>query len=797
MIYPANFEHKIAFEHIRKLLKENCISTLGESMIEKISFSNNYKQICLLHEQTEEFRQLLLFDTPFPSQDYFDLRQEWARIKKEGTYIDLEKLIELRICLQTIEQTRSYFLSRQEKNKYPNLLNLSQRFEFDNQWIISINNIIDEKGNVKDNASEKLQKIRQQIKSLEKDISINIKKILSQAKQDKLIDDNADITVRNGRMVLPVPAVNKRKIKGFVHDSSTTGQTYFIEPQEVFEANNLLQNLQIDEHIEIIQILTTFTEQLRPNLEIIAKGFHYLALLDFIRAKSKFAIQFNACKPIIVNKPIVDWQEARHPILEANLKQQGKSIVPLNITLGNTYSILIISGPNAGGKSVCLKTLALLQYMFQVGIPVPASPNSEFGIFNDLFINIGDEQSIDNDLSTYSSQLINIKTLLEKANKNSLFMFDELGSGTDPQYGGAIAETLIEELAQKNTIGLITTHFGNLKALAQQHQNIENGAMLFDEKKMQSTFQLKIGQFGTSFTFEIAENIGLDKLFLEKAKSKVGKYHIRYDKLVRNLEHQQIALAKHEKMLEFTDNQLSELIKSYTEKDNELKNKRYEILHQAKNEAKTLLKNSNQLIERTIKEIKEKKADKQIVKQLREEIQTEIKKIEKSEPIEIQQIKKDPTNEEIHLHDIVLLQDTQTLGEVIDINDDDIVISFNSIQVKTSKDKVVKTDKTNISTTKNKPKNDIYQTIHEKSIHFNLQLDIRGYRAEEAIAAMNTYIDDALLLSIHEINILHGKGNGILRQVVREYLANNNYVKSFHDEHIERGGHGITVVKLI
>ncbi|MBO4739677.1 MAG: endonuclease MutS2 [Bacteroidales bacterium] len=801
MIYPHNFEQKIEFGQIRTLLKQECISSLGESMVDKLRFTDRKELIRLWQEQAEEFRQILLFDTPFPAHDYYDLRASCAALEVEGSFLEVEELCELRTDLNNIASACKYFFSRSDNGKYPHLTELSRQLAFNPDLIYQINHIIDEKGNIRDHASETLLSIRRNMHALEAEISKNIKKILLQSKQEGTVDDNADVTIRNGRMVLPVPAVHKRHIKGFIHDQSASGLTYYIEPQEVFEASNMLHNLQLDEKREIIKILTGFADMLRPQTDYLLSCFKYLALLDFIRAKAKFAIKLQACMPIINDMPMVDLKQARHPLLEISLQHQHKNIVPVDIHIGHTYRILIISGPNAGGKSVCLKTLAMLQYMFQCGIPIPASPMSECGIFNSLFINIGDEQSIDNDLSTYSSQLYNIKTLLQKANEQSLFLLDELGSGTDPQYGGAIAETLIEEMIKKGSIGLVTTHFGNLKTLADNHQEVENGAMLYNTEKMQPTFQLQTGHAGTSFTFEIAQQIGLNRHFIQKAKQKAGKSRIKYDTLLHTLEEKQAELAQREKLMDFTDKQLADLIAQYTRQQQDLKEKRHELIHAAKTEAKNILDNSNRLIERTIKEIRETNAEKATVKKLREELKQESEKIDKiQEPPTAPPVATAPPaaeKEPVRLHDTVIITQTQTIGEVVAIEDDYVVVEFNSVQVRTALNKVEKVSKSMAKKAAKRLNANIYNTVNEKAAHFNLQLDIRGYRAEEAILAIEHYLDDAMLLSIHEVNILHGKGNGILRQVVREYLHAHPCVQHFHDAHVEAGGTGITIVKLL
>ena len=800
MIYPSNFEKKIAFDSIRNLVKSFCISSLGERQVEEMQFETSYQTICKRQEETEEFRQILLFEPHFPSQDYYDLTSELERLKLEGTFIEAENLCNLRASLQTILDCLTFFNTRKETEKYPQLTHLSENLSFDETLIEKIDIILDDKGNVKDSASEDLRVIRKKIRELELEISKNIKKIVQQSKQNHLIDENAEITVRNGRLVLPVPAVNKRKIRGFVHDESSSGQTFFIEPQEIFESNNLLHNLFADEKREIIRILTQFTQYIRPSIPSVSEAFIYLSIIDFIRSKAKFALYINACKPIMNNQTSLLWKKAVHPLLFLSHQSQNKQVVPLDIELGEKFKILIISGPNAGGKSVCLKTLALLQYMFQCGLPVPVSEISEFGVFEDIFIDIGDEQSIDNDLSTYSSHLKNMQAMIRYASEKSLFLIDELGSGTDPQYGGAIAEALLEHLSEKNVCGLVTTHFGNLKLLAEKHTNIENGAMLFDEKEMQPLFRLKTGQFGTSFTFEIAEKTGLNSDIIQKAMQKVGRVQIRYEKLLQRLEKKQLELSNQQKMMEFTDTQLSELIQEYKSKNAELQQKRSEIIKQARNEAKMLIQNTNKLIEKTVREVKEKKADKETVKELRKEIQQFAENIETEEKKEIFVIEQKLVEKEevIKLHDMVIIEDTSTIGEVIAINEDDITVSFNSVNLKITKDKVRKISNIEQKKINNFSQKTLYSSLdlNKKVENFKLQLDIRGMRATEALDSVEEYLDDAVMLSIHNVSILHGKGNGILRMVVREYLSKNKSVKSFHDEHIERGGHGITVVEV-
>ena len=837
MLYPENFEQKISFEQVRSSIAAFCLSSLGKRKLQEMQFSASYEQIRKMQEETEELRQILLFEPTFPTQNYFDLTAELLRLKTIGTFIELENLCNLRASLQTIYACLKFFKIRAEEEKYPRLSALSEPVYFDNSIVNEINKIVDDKGNIRNNASEKLQTIRREIQRLETEMDKNIKKILHQAKQNQLIDDNALICLRNGRMVLPVPAANKRKIRGYIHDESASGQTVFIEPQEIFESNNLLHNFILEERREIVRILTVFTDALRPDIENILLAFNYLSELDFIRAKAKYALHIHACKPIMVDAPVIEWRKAVHPLLFLNFKQYNeiaknperhcgidpqsteynafnkgiphqvrndgkayKEVVPLDIRLGQDFTILIISGPNAGGKSVCLKTLALLQYMFQCGLLVSVSEISEFGIFEKLFIDIGDEQSIENDLSTYSSHLRNMKAMVENTCEKSLFLIDELGGGTDPQYGGAIAEALVELLAERKACGLVTTHFGNLKFLAESHPNIENGAMLFDEKEMKPLFKLKIGAFGTSFTFEIAKQIGLNEDLLQNALKKIGESQIHYEKLLQQLEQKQIEMEQQQKMLSFTDEQLSELITEYTRKNTELQQKRNEIIHQARSEAKNLLQNTNKLIENTVRQVRESKADKDVVKKLREEANQAKQIIEKAETEEKSQdavpLEKPCELPPLKLHDTVIMEDTQTIGEVIAIYEDEIVVSFNSVNLRTTKDKVQKISKKEQKKLVKEGKSAIFSTINSKAENFKIQLDIRGFRANEALEQLEQYLDDALLIGTYHVSVLHGKGNGILRQIVRQYLSKNQHVKAYYDEHIERGGYGITVVEL-
>ncbi len=803
MIYPPNFENKIDFDQIRSLVKGYCVSSLGKEKVDNVIFHSDSNDIIYLQEQTEEFRQILLFESTFPSQDYLDLRVELTRLKIEGTYIEIESLCELKSVLKTIQDCLLFFRIKKEEEKYPYLQQLCEGITVDNALIKTIESLVDDKGNIRDNASSDLHTVRQKIHGIENELQKQLRKIVNQAKKDELIEANAEVTIREGRLVIPVPAVYKRRLKGFIHDESATGQTVYIEPQEIFESNNTLRDLKSLEKREIIRILSNFTNELRPSIPSINSSFEFLSQIDFIRAKAKFALSINAIKPIMVEKPSICWKKAKHPLLYLNFLRQQKEVVPLTIEMDEAHRILIISGPNAGGKSVCLKTVGLLQYMYQCGLLVPVSELSEFGVFNKLFLDIGDEQSIENDLSTYSSHLKNMDAVLKDADKRSLFLMDELGSGTDPQYGGAIAESLLELLSQRRAFGVVTTHFGNLKAMATQTDGIENAAMLFDEEAMKPLFVLKTGKWGSSFTFEIARKIGFSEDLLTHAVAKIGTAQIDYEFLLQKLEREKNDIESKSRMVEAVDLQLNELIEKYNNLNNSIQSQKYEILKTAKNEAKSILENANKIIEKAVREIKESNAEKEVVKRIKNEIKSFDETLTKIIPPAPKELSKKqtlpPVYSKIKLWDYVIVNDTNTVGQVTAINEDEIVVSFNSINFKTTLDKVSKTNNipkmSKLSSSQIGGRN-MYAEINDKSANFKLELDLRGMRVEEATDALERYIDDAVLLHVHEVKILHGKGNGILRSITRALLSKNKDVDDFHDEQLEWGGYGKTVVKI-
>ncbi|MCK4638310.1 MAG: Smr/MutS family protein [Bacteroidales bacterium] len=799
MIYPKNFEQKIGFDIIRQMLKDNCLSSLGEKFVEKIYFSYNFELIKNLISQVEEFRQILMFEDEFPTQDYYDLIPELNRIKIKGTIIDIEKLFDLKSSLNTIFHCLIFF-KKTENEKYPHLKELSKDVIIEKQLLQRIDKIIDDKGKIKDNASQKLKEIRNELIRKQSFIDKKISQTLTAAKKAGWTSGDVEATVRNGRLVIPVLVANKRKIKGFIHDESATGQTVFIEPADIFDINNEIRELENAEKREIIKILTDFTIYLRPQIEDFKNAFRYLGLLDFIRAKAKFAISIEAVKPVIINEPLIDWKKTRHPLLYLSHKNQNKLIEPLDINLDKKNRILIISGPNAGGKSVCLKTVGLIQYMLQSGLLVPLKEDSELGIFEKIFIDIGDEQSLEKDLSTYTSHLLNLKYFVLNADKESLILIDEFGTGTEPQLGGAIAEAVLEKINEKKAFGVITTHYSNLKLFADKTGGIINGAMLFDSKNMQPLYELKIGKPGSSFAFEIARKIGFPKIILKNAAKKTGKKQLDFDKQLQQLEIEKREIDKKQTELKVADEFFSEIINKYESLVEKIKSTKESIISKAKEEAIEILNGSNKLIENTIREIREIQAEKEKTKELRKKLKEHKEKIIRKKSVEqlkplLEKKKTKPVSEavnaSINVGDFVKIAGQDTIGEVIEISDEDVLITFNTVKFRTPINKLEKvSEKEKVKISQSSYSN----IISDKIADFKLSIDVRGKRAEEAISIVRQYIDEAILLNMKEVNILHGKGDGILRDVIREYLSTVQEIKQYKDQHIERGGHGITVV---
>lgn len=844
MIYPQNFEHKIGFNDIRKLLTDFCVSSLGQGRVEAMHFMTDVHQIRELHEHTKEFLRIMQGEEDFPEQDFYDVRPALKRIRIEGTYLDENELFDLKRSLSTIIGIVGFLNKEDEETTdnstaYPALHRLCQDVITFPQLVKRIDAILDKYGKIKDNASAELLRIRRELIATESGISKTLHAILRHAQQDGIVEKDVAPTMRDGRLVIPVVPALKRKIKGIVHDESATGRTVFIEPAEVVEANNRVRELEGEERREIIRILQEFTSEVRPLHRELLESYEFLAEIEFIRAKACLANHISAIPPQISNAPLVDWSMACHPLLKLSLARHGKKIVPLDISLHQHQRILIISGPNAGGKSVCLKTVGLLQYMLQCGLPIPIGENSKTGIFGSIFIDIGDEQSIEDDLSTYSGHLLNMKHMMKHCNGKSLLLIDEFGGGTEPQIGGAIAEAVLKRFNQKKTFGIITTHYQNLKHFAEDHEGVTNGAMLYDRQHMQALFQLQIGNPGSSFAVEIARKIGIPEDVIEDASKIVGKEYINADKYLQDIVRDKRYWENKRQNIHSREKEMEKTIARYETEIEELQKSRKEIIRQAKAEAEQLLKDSNAQIERTIKGIKEAQAEREKTRNIRQELddfkQTlkDLESTHESDKIarkmqQIQERKKRQaerkekkateaakrnatddlknkvyeaqlSDEPLKVGDTVRIKGQTTVGTINETDGKNAIVTFGMMRTNIKVDRLeraiapAKKETQQAVTYVSKQTQD---AVYEKKLNFKQDIDVRGMRGDEAINAITYFIDDAILLGMARVRILHGTGNGILRTLIRQYLHTIPGIKSFKDEHVQFGGAGITVVDL-
>ncbi|MEG1749836.1 MAG: MutS2/Smr-associated SH3 domain-containing protein, partial [Tannerellaceae bacterium] len=623
MIYPQNFETKTGFDKVRRLITDKCLSPLGEERVAEMDFSADYATVNERLEQTDEFLRILHGDTDFPSGCYFDVRYSLKRIRPEGTYLDEKELFDLKRSLETINDIVRFFRSADDEDEieYPALTALSGDIQVFPALIGKIDSILDKYGRVKDNASPGLAQIRKEISVTMNGISRSLQSILRAAQSEGVVDKDVSPTMRDGRLMIPVAPAFKRKIRGIVHDESASGKTVFIEPEVVVEANNRIRELEGEERREILKILTTFTNVVRPMVPEILQSYEFMAEIDFIRAKALFTEQIKGIRPVVENKQQIDWVQAVHPLLYLSLQKQNKQVIPLDITLDEQKRILIISGPNAGGKSVCLKTVGLLQYMLQCGLPIPLHESSRAGLFEHIFIDIGDEQSIENDLSTYSSHLTNMKYFVRNCNPKTVILIDEFGSGTEPQIGGAIAEALLERFNGNHSFGVITTHYQNLKHFAEGAEGIINGAMLYDRHLMQPLFKLSIGNPGSSFAVEIARKIGLPEEVIADAAAKVGSDYIDMDKYLQDIVRDKRYWESKRQNIRQQEKKLEEITARYSQDLEEVNKQRKEIMREAKAEAARILSDANARIENTIREIKEAQAEKEQTKMARKALE--------------------------------------------------------------------------------------------------------------------------------------------------------------------------------
>ena len=777
MTYPQNIEQKIDFQVIRDCLKSCCTSSLGKERVDEMLWVNHYKTVQNRLAHLREMMSVLTDSSlSFPQGDIYDLREALARIRVEGLFMDENELFSLRKMLDYVGQLERFF-TLLDREKYPLLASLPLT-SFPSHLIVAIDRIIDRYGKMKDSASPELARIRKDIAQSQGSVSRALNAILRQAQADGLLDKDAAPTMREGRLVLPVPPAYKRKIGGIVHDESATGKTVFIEPQQVVEANNRIRELEGEERRERMRILLEMTEYIHPEISHVLASEEFLADVDFLRAKALFAEDIEAIVPEVHNQPMLDWREARHPILLLNFRKQGRMVVPLSIRLKDNR-ILVISGPNAGGKSVCLKTVALLQYMLQCGLAVPMNEASEMGLFENLLLDIGDEQSIEDDLSTYSSHLRNMKHFVRYANGKTLLLIDEFGTGTEPMIGGAIAEAVLTQLNEQKAYGVITTHYSNLKHLAERSKGIINGAMLYDRGQLKPLFQLSIGQAGSSFAVEIARQIGLPEQIIQRATDIVGEEHIDYDKQLQDIARDKRYWENKRQNIRQKEKHLEEKIAHYEEQMAGIKAKKRAIIEEANQQAADLLKKSNATIERTIREIKEAKAEKKATQQARQKVENLKSKVEEkstkvSKPSSASASKKQKN----------VLRDLSEL-KVLSKNPAKLIQETN-----TPKPKMVSSN--------------VADELRRRKLSFSRELDIRGLRVDEALEVLIAYIDDALMVNAEMVTILHGTGTGALKQLVRDYLSERQKTMrklrsgdiSFHDGDPDRGGAGITVVEL-
>ena len=857
MIYPNNFENKIGFNDIRTLLKERCQSSLGRNMVDELTFSANADEVNEWMQQANEFRRLKETTDDFPMQYFFDMRESIARIRLTGTHLEENEVFDLRRSLETISNIVVYLnkgnaSDNEEKvtYTYPALQRLTTDIMTFPAMIRRIDSILDKYGRIKDGASMTLASIRHELQKTEGSISRTLYTILHTAQREGLVDKDAAPTMRDGRLMIPVAPGLKRKINGIVHDESATGKTVFIEPAEVVEANNRVRELEAEERREVIRILTVFTDEVRPHVKEILDSYRFLAIIDLIQAKTAFAELTKAYEPKVENKPHLDWIHAIHPLLQLSLEKQGKRVVPLEILLEQDKRLLIISGPNAGGKSVCLKTVGLLQYMLQCGLPIPIGDRSTCGIFQNIMIDIGDEQSIEDDLSTYSSHLMNMKQMIKNCDAHTLLLIDEFGGGTEPMIGGAIAEAVLKQFWQKKAFGVITTHYQNLKHFADNHEGVVNGAMLYDRHQMQALFQLSIGQPGSSFAIEIARKTGLPEEVIKDASDIVGQDYIQSDKYLQDIvrdkrywEGKRQTIHQHEKNLEGH-------IQRYETNLEEIERERKQILKRAQQQAEELLAEANRKIENAIREIREAQAEKERTREIREELQEfrqqvqnddtrglmseedfarklrqmeerkarkaqrKAEKAQKKEESDKRQqtfgaarSSANDTNRPLQKGDTVRIKGLNTIGTVENTQGKQVTVIFGDVRTKMKAEQLERCEKDKTGTDQTSAANKhaglaiqtskmTRATMEDRKQNFHQDIDVRGMRGDEAVDAVMHFIDDAILIGMTRVRILHGTGTGVLRQLIRQYLRTIPNVSHFRDEHVQFGGAGITVVDI-
>ncbi|RZM26381.1 MAG: endonuclease MutS2 [Pedobacter sp.] len=787
MIYPESCLERLGFDEIKELITKHCLSPMGKQMVSRMQVITKFDQINKFLRQTYEFKSILQNQEPLQISTFSDLKFLADKIRAEGSYLIEDELFQMYTSLQTAFAVIRFFEERRET--YPNLEALFEHLPVEKNILKKIETVLDPKGKIKPNASSALQEIIGAIAKGEQEVRKRMDSVYKQAVAQNWVADGS-LTIRDGRMCIPILAENKRKLKGFIHDESASGQTVYLEPEEVFTLNNKLRDLEFDKRREIIRILIALTTDLRPYTPLLLSYHGFLTKLDFVRAKALFAIDVEAEMPILVKEARVRLVNARHPLLMLSFKAEKRSVVPLNISIRENLRIVLVSGPNAGGKSVCMKTVGLLQIMIQSGLLIPVHESSEVGIFSEIFADIGDDQSIESDLSTYSAHLTKMRYFIEHASPKSLVLIDEFGTGTDPQFGGPMAEAVLEVLNKKKVRGVITTHYSNLKLFAGNTEGLENASMLFDNEKMRPMYVLEIGKPGSSYAFEIAQNIGLQKEVIELAKLKTGSNQNRIDSLLVDLEREKKQIYDTKLNLSNQQNKVKNLVSENEKLKLFLEENKKALIKEAKLEAQSIIKNANKLVENTIAEIKEKQADKVATKSLRQNLQKElvsnhVKEEPKPKPvIEIGGV--------IAVGDWVQLINSETTGQVLEINRGNIVLAIGDLRSVVKKERLQKIS--NKQAKKVVQSQSFSGSISEAITSFNAELDLRGMRGDNAIYEVEKYLDKAIMLSFPFVKIIHGKGDGILRKLIREYVKKYKQVNRVEDEHADRGGDGITYV---
>ena len=799
MLYPNNIASKIGFDTIQQYLKKECTSSLGTAYVDRIQFSDDFQQISKLLHQTDEFRRILTGETNFPSSNFIDVTLALNKAKTPGAFLSEEEFHDLQLSLTTLFQCLRFFQQDKEES-YPYLRELSGLVDLPQSLLSNIKQAIDEQGKVRNNASPELKQIRRTLLNEQARLRKVLDQILRNAQRQGYTPDDASITIRGGRMVIPVLAEYKRRVKGFIHDESATGQTVFLEPAEVLEINNEIRDLTYREKREVVRILTALTDTLRPHLPNLRSAYQFLGMVDFIRAKARLALRLDAHCPKLTKGRVIDWVQARHPLLQLSEAHQSRSVVPLDIALNDEQRIVVISGPNAGGKSVCLKTVALLQYMLQCGLLIPLDERSQAGLFQSIFIDIGDEQSLENDLSTYSSHLTSMNYFIKFADKKTLILIDEFGTGTEPKFGGAIAEAILEDLNRKQVFGVITTHYTNLKEFANRAEGVVNGAMRYDTTLLEPLFQLEIGKPGSSFALEIARKIGLNSEVLEQAKEYVGVEQVEYEKMLNELESERNRYRDLTQSLAAKEKRITRTAQEYEELRDYVKGEKKDIINEAKREAKQILQDANQTIEKTIRTIKEQNAEKEATRQARRTLEDKKTQLKPDKPARTRRTI--PATEvvggEIKVGDAVQVKDNGAIGEVLALKNKEAEVRIGSLKSVIKLNRLDKVAQRTLKRVQNASESTASRgyDLNEKFMNFSPRLDVRGQRAEEVLPRLMGFVDEASVIGADELRIIHGKGNGVLREVVRNYLRSQDRVASAYDEHVERGGAGVTIVRM-